>query len=238
MTGLVILPGLDGSAGLSSDFVAAARSSFSPIVVISYPTHEVMNYEQLAAYVRGFLPEQTRYVLLGQSFSGPIALAIAASRPDGLIGLVLSTTFCESALPCLSPFAPLLRFAPVRALPRRLLSWCLLGRWTQPELVSKIQHTLDAVGADVLRSRAASALSVDASRHLEHIPMPVLYLRATEERLLSRHASARILKETPLAEEVAIAGPHLLLQCAPQACAEATERFRAKLDAGHVLHSL
>lgn len=229
VTTLVVLPGLDGLAHLSSAFVEAARPSFAQVVAISYPSDQVLGYEELAAYVQKNLPKEGCYVLLAQSFSGPIALAIAASQPRGLIGLVLSTTFSQNPLPWLSPLASVARVAPVRLLPRVLLSWWLLGRWATRQLESELQRSLRAVKPSVLRSRAVSALSVNVSSYLTAISMPVLYLRASEDRLLSRTAGMRILESIPHAEAANIAGPHLLLQAAPEACAEVVARFASRL---------
>lgn len=228
----VVLPGLDGLAALSSAFVEAVRSSFDQVVAISYPSDQALGYEELAAYVRKALPKEGPYVLLAQSFSGPIALALAASEPPGLVGLVLSTTFSQNPLPWLSPLASVARIAPVRSLPRALLSWWLLGRWATQQLESVLQNSLRAVESDVLRSRAASALRVNVSSDLKAISIPVLYLRASDDRLLCRAAGARILRAISHAEVANIVGPHLLLQAAPEACAEVVAKFASRLDIG------
>lgn len=229
MTALVVLPGLDGLANLSSAFVESARPSFDSVVAVSYPPDQALSYAELDAFVRESLPRKTPYVLLGQSFSGPIALSIAASQPPGLMGLVLSTTFSQSPLPWLSPLASLARIAPVRSLPRALLSWWLLGRWATPQLESALQSSLEAVKPSVLRSRAASALRVNVSSRLKSISTPVLYLRASNDRLLSRAAGARIVGVLPRAEVADVAGPHLLLQASPAACADIVARFASRL---------
>ncbi len=214
---------------LSSVFVAAARSTFDSVVTVSYPADQVLDYGELEALVRNSLPKETPYVLLGQSFSGPIAIAIAARQPSGLMGVVLSTTFSESPVPWLSPLASLVRIAPVRLVPRALLSWWLLGRWATPQLESMLQSSLQAVKPAVLRSRAASALRVDVSSRLKAVSTPVLYLRASDDRLLSRAAGVRILKAIPHAEAADVVGPHLLLQASPAACADIVARFASRL---------
>jgi pimeloyl-[acyl-carrier protein] methyl ester esterase len=229
VSALVVLPGLDGLAVLSSAFAAAARSTFDSVVAVSYPTDRVLGYAELEAHVRDSLPKETPYVLLGQSFSGPIAIAIAASQPPRLIGLVLSTTFSQSPLPWLSPLASLARIAPVRSLPDALLSWWLLGRWATPQLESMLQSSLQAVKRSILRSRAAGALRINVSSSLKAISTPVLYLRASDDRLLSRAADARIVGALPHAEAAEVVGPHLLLQASPEACAEVVARFASRL---------
>jgi pimeloyl-[acyl-carrier protein] methyl ester esterase len=230
MTTLVVLPGLDGLVTLSSAFVEAVRPSFDSIVTVSYPSNQSLGYGELETFLRGSLPTEAPYILLGQSFSGPIALAVAASRPKDLVGLVLSTTFCQCPVPVLSPLASLARLAPIRLLPRVLLSWWLLGRWATPQLESALQSSLRAVEPAVLRCRAVSALRVNVASRLSAISVPVLYLQASEDRLLSRTAGAQILAAIPHADVINILGPHLLLQSAPKACAQAVAKFAKKAE--------
>ncbi|MEO7323268.1 MAG: hypothetical protein ABIW82_00405 [Dokdonella sp.] len=122
MTDLVVLPGLDGTATLRSAFVNSVAAEFDSITVVSYPRDKVLDYSELEAFARAALPLDRPFVLLGESFSGPIALSIAAKPPSGLVGLVLSTSFAKSPIPLFSPLASFARFAPVRALPLPLLS--------------------------------------------------------------------------------------------------------------------
>src|SRR3990167_10010315 len=129
MPALVLLPGLDGTASLLSDFVEASRGTFDSVITVSYPRDRILDYDELEAHARNFLPRDGTFFVLGESFSGPIALSIAAAPPPGLAGLILSTTFAKNPVSLLRPFAKLTRLAPVRALPISVLSWWLLGRW-------------------------------------------------------------------------------------------------------------
>ena len=229
MTALVVLPGLDGTATLHSAFADAVGTAFDSVDVISYPTDRSLDYAALQALVRAALPSDLPFVLLGESFSGPIALSIAADPPSNLVGLVLSTTFANSPAPLLSPFAPFTSLAPVRVLPLSLLSWWLLGRWATPQLETALQDALLTVAPTVLRFRAATALRANALSGCGAISVPVLYLRATDDRLLSRRAGKQIASAIPHCTTVDIAGPHLLLQAMPQACARAVSAFASQL---------
>ena len=51
MTCLVLLPGMDGTGSLFSDFVAARGELIQPVVV-AYPPQQVLDYAQLDVYVR------------------------------------------------------------------------------------------------------------------------------------------------------------------------------------------
>src|SRR6266567_2475238 len=83
---LVLLPGLDGTGKLFAAFVRALGAGVESRV-IGYSPDEPLGYEELEPQVRAALPRDRPYVLLGESFSGPIAMRIAASvrapRPRG-----------------------------------------------------------------------------------------------------------------------------------------------------------
>ena len=228
MTALIVLPGLDGTATLHSGFSNAASHLFDPVTVIPYPSQQPLGYSELEVLVRAALPPVAPYLLLGESFSGPIALSIAANPPPNLVGVVLSTSFGNSPFWALSPFAVLSRFAPVRSVPHSLLSWLLLGRWATPELEASLQSALRSVSPTVLQSRAATALRAKLPSFVT-ISVPVLYLRATQDRLLSPSAGEHLVSSIPQCTLTDIAGPHLLLQVAPQACASVIGEFGRRL---------
>jgi len=228
MTALVVLPGLDGTATLHSGFSDAANHLFESVAVIPYPLEQPLGYLELETLVRAALPPTAPFVLLGESFSGPVALSIGADPPSNLVAVVLSTSFGNSPLPALSPLAAFARFAPVRSVPLSLLSWWLLGPWATPELESSLRDALLAVSPAVLRFRAAAALRASLPT-LAAVSVPVLYLRATQDRLLSPSAGERLVSSLPQCTLTDIAGPHLLLQAAPQACARAVGDFARHL---------
>lgn len=228
MTALIVLPGLDGTASLHSAFADAIAKSVDSFTVIAYPIDEPLDYPPLESLVRASLPIDRPFVLLGESFSGPIALSIAANPPANLVGVVLSTTFASPPMPLLAPLATLARFAPVRSIPSAPLSWLLLGRWATPQLERSLSEALLTVSPSVLRSRAAIALRADVTSCLPAILVPVLYLRATGDRLLGARAGNDIAAAIPQCSIADIPGPHLLLQAVPQPCALAIGDFIAR----------
>lgn len=229
MTALVVLPGLDGTATLHDAFAKSAQSGFESVAIIPYPADQALGYAEIEALVRPLLPVDEPFVLLGESFSGPIAISIAASPPPNLKGLVLSTTFAKSPLALPAFLAALTRIAPVRAVPPLLLSWSLLGRWSTSETMGSLRHALLSVSPDVLRHRAASALRADVTSRLGEVLVPVLVLRATEDRLLSRKCSDHMASAVTHGTVVDVVGPHLLLQTVPVDCARAISDFVARV---------
>lgn len=230
MIALRILPGLDGTTRMLTAFVSAAHAAgFDDVHAIGYPTDRVLDYTQLERFAREALPHETPFVLLGESFSGPIAIAIAADPPPNLIGLVLSTTFARAPVPLLSPFASLTRFAPTRHLPTSVLSAVLLGRWSTPELRQALRAALDDVAPAVQRARAAAAMRIDLSDRLPRIALPTLSLKANQDRLLRAGASRQLLESIQGARQVALDGPHLLLQTRTDECVEVITGFVSTL---------
>ncbi len=224
MVALVLLPGLDGTGLLFANFAAALRPDVE-IIVVPYPPDAALDYSELEPIVRSFLPKDQPFFLLGESFSGPIAISIAASRPSGLLGLVLCCSFARSPRPSLSLLRPLLAIAPVAALPLGLLSFFLLGRFSSPALRRSLAESLAQVSPSALRARARAVLSVDVSALLTRVDVPVLYLRASEDRVVPESASQSVVALAPTAKVVDFPAPHFLLQVLPLQAAVAIREF-------------
>lgn len=90
---LVLLPGMDGTGMLFEPFIAALGDAF-PITVVTYPpTADSQTYADSLNLAALALPPKGLLVLLGESFSGPIAISLAAANPKRVVGL-----FCAARL--------------------------------------------------------------------------------------------------------------------------------------------
>lgn len=224
MVTLVLLPGLDGTGLLFADFVAALGPDAKTIVV-SYPTDLPLGYDELEPIARSFLPQDEPFFLLAESFSRPIAIAIAASSPPGMLGLVLCCSFARNPMPAFAPFRFALGAAPVRALPLALLGFFVLGRFATPALRAALAQPLALVAPAVLRARARAALSIDLVSLLPQIKLPVLYLRAGEDRIVSKASCDLVSSLLPQTAVVQLSAPHFLLQVQPKLAAAAVTEF-------------
>jgi pimeloyl-ACP methyl ester carboxylesterase len=224
MVALVLLPGLDGTGLLFANF-AASFASHVKIIVVSYPTDAALGYSELEPIARAFLPKDQPFFLLGESFSGPIAISIAASHPPGLLGLVLCCSFARSPRPSLSVFRPLLSLAPVAALPLALLSFLVLGRFSSTALRRSLAESLAQVSPSALRARARAVLSIDVSASLSSVDVPVLYLRASKDRLVPESAPQTVVALSPDTKVVEFSAPHFLLQVLPSQAAATVREF-------------
>lgn len=193
--------------------------------VIQYPPDRVLGYEELVSHAEALLPSGRRFALVGESFSGPLALRIAAKQPPGLIAVVLVASFHRrpitgwlSALrPVVSaifsrpaPAAPFGTFSPDLMLRTR---WLLRFAMRRPRF------------APTFAARVRAALRVDATDALAACPVPILYLGGSEDRLLRRTIPDDIRKIQQAVEIRVLPAPHLVLQRQPREAAAALCQF-------------
>lgn len=225
MAAIVLLPGMDGTGELFSAFVAALGDGCRT-QVISYPADHALGYRELADFVRERLPLEEPYVLLGESFSGPVAIALAAEGHPGLIGLVLCATFARNPFPATSRLRPLAAFMPVNARLFSLAGPLLRGGHALPELSRVLEH----VPASVLRARLREVMKVDYSARIDDIKVPVLYLQAKDDHIVPMSAARHLETHCPAMQVKRFAAPHLLLQTVPAEAAAQVLDFMAKLS--------
>src|ERR1700677_2682366 len=94
-TALVLLPGLDGTGIQFRPLLPHLPKEIRPIV-LSYPPDQALGYADLLPRVLSALPKDVPFVLLGESFSGPLAIMAAATRPSGLVVLILCATYIRN----------------------------------------------------------------------------------------------------------------------------------------------
>lgn len=221
-----MLPGMDGTGLLFASFVSALGSRVKPIVM-AYPSTESLDYTQLESFARQHLPAVEPFVLLGESFSGPVAISIAADPPPNLAGLILCCSFAKNPRPRLNVFRAFTRLMPgLRS--SMFAAPLLLGTWASSVLKQQLHSALRNVQVNVFRTRLRAILDVDVCEKLRRIHVPILYLRATRDRLVPEQASQLIASLAPRTRLMNIEGPHMLLQAAPTAAADAVAEFSSE----------
>lgn len=222
------LPGFDGT-GLLFEPIKAALQDAAPSVVC-YPNQTPQTYESLVQLVSAALPCDVPYILIAESFSGPIAIqaaALARLRPHALI-------LCASFATC--PLGPILGM--VARLGSRLLfqvrppEWFirryLVGEDAPKKLIEDFYRALGAVSVPVLEARLDSILQVNVLRDLAALSVPVLYIRGSQDRLVKAESLRIIQNFCPGVQIETVNAPHLILQRAPERCVELIRRFLLK----------
>ena len=227
MTPLVLLPGLDGTGILFDDFVAELQRIAPEIepIVVRYPTDQLLGYAELEKIAREALPTDRKFVLLGESFSGPIAISIAASQPRGLIGLVLCCTFARYPRKLFRNLQRLARFIPVKgrvvSLARKIAAHTSIA----PDVEAKLTKASRMVSSDVFRSRIKSLLQANVAERLRDIEVPILDLRALRDAVVPNRAARDVRRLGGRVTVVEMKGPHFLLQAMPRETAAAVRDF-------------
>ena len=220
---LFVFPGLNGTGELLEDFVSCTPDSFAAEVV-NYPSEAFENYDQLYERVAARLPTDEKFVVLGESFSGPLSIRIAHARPPGLHGVVLCNSFaraprcrCWGSLPWSWIFA-------IRP-PRFLMHFACAGAGAKGTLIDALYRMRLSVPPGVLAQRLHEVFRADVCRELSELTVPILYLRGTCDRLVPNRAVELIRQTNDHVSIATFEAPHLLLQTCPEEAWAAIAQF-------------
>jgi pimeloyl-[acyl-carrier protein] methyl ester esterase len=209
---LVLLPGLHGTDALFHSFIDLCPPDID-LIPFSYPTQELHSYESLSETILQTLDgNQSNFVILGESFSGPLALFVANRRPKGLAGVILAASFV----------------LPPRKAWARWLPWELGCKFAKPayglrsmlsrryrDIILDIYGELHKVSPAVLADRLRSTLSVDATTALRECPVPILYVAASRDIIVRKSSLKQILAIRNDVSVRTIDAPHFVMPSAP-----------------------
>jgi len=233
---LVLLPGMDGSGEMFRDFVNALPKDFETESVL-YPNNVAHGYAALMRYVQEAVPKDAPFVLVAESFSVPLAILLAATQPRNLKGIVLCAGFATSpvrgwmrsvGLWVLPVFLFAERVFGHVTLPEFMAEWLLLGSNPPKALAERLQVAVSWVKPRVMAKRIRSALTCDVLGALAQVNVPVLYVQATQDRLVSPDCLGEMQLVKP-EKTVAIFGPHMMLQRQAELSAQVVVEFVREL---------
>ena len=223
---LVILPGLDGTGTLSETF-AGGNWDDQRVVVLPLPADGPQDYDMLESALAARLPEGP-LVLLGESFTSPLASRLAARERGRVEALILAGGFCAA------PRSPSFSLIPLRSLflmkpPVGLLRRFLLGDDAPGEAVEALLKAVESISAETLANRVETVLALAEDECPSPEGLPVLLLQARHDEVIPWEAQSKLERHFPEAKVVWIEGPHLLLDRRPDECREAVKAFLAGL---------
>lgn len=222
---LVLLPGMHGSGQLFAPLLRELPGNIKPQLV-SYPQDRPLDYEGHLEIVMAALPVDEPFVLLGESFSGPLVLMAAARRPKGLCGVILCATFVTWPLPLPVSVAGLLvSLGLFRMKSTHLFLSLLLGKNASEELKGLFADTFTHLTPEVLAARARAVMSVDCTAALRDCHVPLLAMVADHDRIVTGRYPELMHSIRPDTEIVRFKSPHLILQCAATEAAREIQRF-------------
>ena len=215
-----LLPGLDGSGRLFTEFVTAL-APWTPPCLVSYPADAEWAISDYVEHIDQTLPNEESLLLIAESFSGPLALELLKRRSN-IKALVLVASFAR----CPHPFLHLLPFIPVTVVKPFLQStlalrtFCLDDHATT-EQIDALKSAINQLPTNVLRCRLDLLRSLDIESKSIVDTLPILHLRADRDRLVRRSSAPDLSQLHPDSRVTTINGPHFLLQSRASECAKA-----------------
>lgn len=229
----VLLPGIDGTGRMFGPLMAQLPPWLRP-QVIAYPGERSLSYAQLVEYVLPRLPNDRPYILVAESFAGPLALQLSTYADENLRAVVLCATFVRNPRPHLARLAPwLLQERVLAHPPQKWLARLFVTGYDAPDWM--LEQALEIhrhVSPRVILQRLYEVIHVDVAAILRDCRLPILHLYALHDHLILQRATREIQQLRPDIESVGIDGPHYLLQTRPQQCTAAIEKFLCREVAG------
>jgi pimeloyl-[acyl-carrier protein] methyl ester esterase len=214
---LILLPGMDGTGELFAPLLAELPLEL-PVTVVSYPDRAA-SYADHIAVARAELPRDRPYVLLGESFSGPVAVKLAAeARPD-LRGLILCTSFLTCPNPLLRALRALTPIATPKLVPGFITEHSLLGTFATPALRAAHARALSHVSSRTLAARLRAMADIDVRVDMRALDLPALYLRGTRDRVIGARFAEEFVATARRGQLTELDAPHLLVQARPREAA-------------------
>ncbi|MEO8652273.1 MAG: alpha/beta hydrolase [Hyphomicrobiaceae bacterium] len=216
---IVVLPGMDGTGELLTRFLEHLSVCHEVQFIAFLP--RASRYSELLPHIVSQLPQE-RFAIVAESFSGPIAIDIAATDAR-VAGLVLSSSFASHPWP--SALSALVRFLDLAWVPNAIIVAAILGSHGTPDLKARLLRVAKSIPRDVLRSRTTEVLNIDRRTRLREINCPLLCLHGRSDRLVGKTHINAITVARPSCHVQWFDAPHMLLETNPATAADAVSRF-------------
>ena len=223
-TTLLLLPGLDGT-GIMFSPLLPVLSTECDVKVLPYPQNSKYRYHDLVELVRESLPDND-FFILGESYSGPIALRIASEQPKGLQGIILCATFIKNPSLIFPAFLRFMVVAPMFFVwPVSLkLNVLTIFKNTQ-ELRALMNKVKRVTNNSVLAARTREAIGVNVEKEFTACAYPMLYLCGTRDIVVPKHNLRAMQRLRPELQYQCLNTSHLVLQEAPKEAARHIHMF-------------
>ena len=214
---------MDGTGELFKPALASFPANLKPIPV-AFPNDRIVDYNGLVDLLLPRFQGEPRFLLLGESFSGPLVLKIASRRLKGLAGVILLNSFVTSPVPRWISFLPLrllFSFPP----PKLALREFLVGYDAPADLVEFVRSTVRKVPARILSARVKEVAKCDLQADFANCPCTILWIHSQDDHVVSPRNLTNQFQDNPNITWHKLRGPHLLFQRFPGECWNAIEQF-------------
>lgn len=214
---IILLPRMDGTGKLFEPLRSLLPAS---TIVFSLPQSGSQAYEFLANHIAEQLPNED-FIIVAESFSGPIAALLAEHALENLKGIVFVATFLSCPKPVLVSLAKSL---PLKSLLKIPFAKALISRY----LLAGFNYTLfsaalEGVSNSILKERLNSIRTLNMVKKQSNLR--ALYLSASSDYLVSSGQISLFLTSFPSLQVEYVQGTHFLLQSNAKACSEIISKF-------------
>lgn len=207
---------MDGTGKLFEPLLPLLRGV--DVQIMELPDSGDQAYAALKEYVRAELPDED-YILVAESFSGPIARLLAEDNIGHLKSVIFVATFLTPPNTLLLNIFRLLPIKQLANLPFSsiFLRRFLLGQEVSMDQISRFQRVLRNLPSLTLKRRLSAIRSLSIPEIT--LSTPAVYIQPESDSLvpsskgLEFHRYFRNLTVRP------IKGPHFILQANPEDCA-------------------
>jgi len=209
-TDVVLLPGMHGSTVLYDTFVALAPP-WARCLPVPLPTLGEQTFDGIAATLEAELRRLESFVLVAESFSGPVAVRLRAHLGERVALLALCNPLVEMSLTLPAGLAA------------SAASWLGMPAAAAAAVLADGDRALGKTALDgiralpkgVLEARLASALAAKSEDMAPLLVPSLLAILGTRDRLVSPDWTRALLADVPRATVVELDAPHLVVQTKP-----------------------
>lgn len=222
---LIMLPAFDGTGLMFNAFNTEVKDAVKTFVV-AYPQEDAQDYLTLAEYVRSKIPENEDYILLGESFAGPLVYEIACKDPQNCKACIFVATYLTNPSPA--------ALNKLTRLPAKLIVYLLsipiiiakltLSKDADLDIAKAIADNFASVKPSIIKQRLKTINSLGEAP-TRQLAMPCLNLTATEDKLVMKE---KINEFKTLCTQLTLGtaeGGHFVLQENPIKCGEVVKNF-------------
>jgi pimeloyl-ACP methyl ester carboxylesterase len=218
---IIFLPGFDGVAELRAPFVAAIGARY-PARGISYPNRKLGTLAGYCRYLAEQVGQDSRPILVAESFSGLVAARWAAQDPH-VAGLVLCGAFAQSPVPwaALGASMPALaQFVSANFMSPASIPASDPARRQWSQAFSTAMRALDR---EVIAERLGLIATENVAQDLARLRIPIALMQFEEDLIIGAEARGALESVCRNARVVRFKGPHFAIEVRPRESAAALQ---------------
>lgn len=219
---IVLLSGMDGTGELFYNLLPLLTDFQTHVIPL--PQTGDQDYDTLSSYVISRLPDDD-FIIIAESFSGPIAAQLTQKNIDALKGVVFVATFLSTPSRYFLPFARWLPMHVITCIPFHhiIIRYFLLGQNASHNLVTLFLDTVTKQPPALIKERIKTIQKMKVKDFTTDLP--AIYLRAQSDKLVSHSKGNEFNYRFKNLQIEELCAPHFLLQAEPEKSAAFIRKF-------------